>query len=97
MRKQMWILAVAVMTAGVMGLTGCSKDSGGVASQGQAAQTTAEAKNQGQGESQTASGENAAGEETLDQLAQISKKGNWWWLWRAHGLPGRIMTSRINW
>ena len=75
MRKQMWILAVAVMTAGVMGLTGCSKDSGGVASQGQAAQTTAEAKNQGQGESQTASGENAAGEETLDQLAQIQQKG----------------------
>lgn len=72
MRKNLWIRAAAVMAAGVLGLSGCAKDSG--SSQG--AETTAEVADAQNGEgTQAGSGEQAGGEETQDQLAQIQQKG----------------------
>lgn len=72
MRKNLWIRAAAVMAAGVLGLSGCAKDSG--SSQG--AETTAEVADAQNGEgTQAGSGEQAGGEGTQDQLAQIQQKG----------------------
>lgn len=72
MRKRLWMMAAAVIAAGAMGLSGCSKDNNN--SQGQAAETTAEAAKEQDSETsgQETDGE---GEETLDQLAQIQQKG----------------------
>lgn len=65
-------MAAAVMAAGVLGLSGCAKDSG--SSQG--AETTAKAADaQSREGTQAGSGEQAKGEETQDQLAQIQQKG----------------------
>lgn len=72
MRKNLWIRAAAVMAAGVLGLSGCAKDSGRT----QGVETTAEAADAQNGEgTQLGSGEQVGGEETQDQLAQIQQKG----------------------
>lgn len=72
MRKNLWIRAAAVMAAGVLGLSGCAKDSGRT----QGVETTAEAADAQNGEgTQSGSGEQVGGEETQDQLAQIQQKG----------------------
>lgn len=72
MRKNLWIRMAAVMTAGVLGLSGCAGDNGG----SQGTETTAGTVNeQSKEETQADSGEQTGGEETQDQLAQIQQKG----------------------
>ena len=72
MRKNLLIRMAAVMTAGVLGLSGCAGDNGG----SQGTETTAGTVNeQSKEETQADSGEQTGGEETQDQLAQIQQKG----------------------
>lgn len=72
MKKNLWIRMAAVMTAGVLGISGCAGDKGG----SQGGETTAGTVNeQSKEEAQADSGEQTGGDKTQDQLAQIRQKG----------------------
>lgn len=75
MRKRLWMMAAAaVIVAGTMGLSGCSKDNS--STQSQAAETKAGPAGEQESEPAGQKAEtDAAEEETPDQLAQIQQKG----------------------